>query len=51
MQPQTLAQDEQPSENPFQFGYRLVQRTLPDGSTEFDQVPLDAGRRAAPRTG
>ena len=40
MRPQTPAQGEQPSEERFPFGYRMQPRTLPDGSVEFDAVPL-----------
>jgi hypothetical protein len=39
MQPQTPAQGERPEEN-FPFGYRLISRTLPDGSQTVEYVPL-----------
>ncbi len=39
MQPQTPAQGERP-EDDFRFGYRLVRKTLPDGSTTYEQIPL-----------
>jgi Uma2 family endonuclease len=39
MQPQTPAQGERP-EDDFRFGYRLLPRTLPDGSTKYEQIPL-----------
>ena len=29
-----------PPKDPFRFGWRYVPRTLPDGKTEFEQVPL-----------
>jgi Uma2 family endonuclease len=29
-----------PPDDPFRYGWRYVQRTLPDGGIEFDQVPL-----------
>ena len=38
MQPQTTAQGEPPEEN-APFGYRPVQRTLPNGSTTIEYVP------------
>jgi Uma2 family endonuclease len=39
MQPQTAAQGEPPEGN-APFGYRPVQRTLPNGSTTIEYVPL-----------
>jgi hypothetical protein len=38
MQPQTPARGEQPPEEEFPFGYRLRERTLPDGTTELERV-------------
>ena len=29
-----------PPEDPFYYGWRYVERKLPDGSTEWEQVPL-----------
>jgi Uma2 family endonuclease len=40
MQPRTPVPGEPPSEGDFRFGYRLRKCTLPDGSTEYEQVPL-----------
>ena len=40
MQPESPAQGEQQPEENFRFGYRLLRRTLPDGTTAFEQVPL-----------
>src|SRR4051812_12404548 len=41
MQPSTPSQAAAAgTPEPFRYGYRYVQRTLPDGSVEFDQVPL-----------
>ncbi len=40
MQPESPAAAEQPSEDPFRFGYRLTRHTLADGSVEYERVAL-----------
>jgi Uma2 family endonuclease len=40
MQPQTPAQEGKPPEGDFRFGHRLRKVTLPDGSTDYERVPL-----------